>query len=336
MSRVGDGNALRAAIVGAGWIAADHRAALRNLGHQLVAVCDVDRDRAEALARGEARVYEDWRALLDAEELDALWVTTPPRQHAGPAVAAFDLGLPVYLEKPIARTMEDADAIVSAWQRAGVACAVGYQWHATEALETVEEILAGQQPAALLGVSVGPTAARPWFLDRAGGGGNILERGSHQLDLLRAVAGAVTSVHAVAAETLLAQSAGERGDIEDAATLLLRFANGAIGTIVVAWTREGQPGTYSLDIVAADATLHLELDPRFRLTGRAGGRDVQATMRIHPFERSVARFVDAAGSGDPSAVFCTPEDARETLRAALACERSLLDGGRAVELREIV
>ncbi len=81
--------ALRVGIVGAGWIATDHRVALEQLGHEVAAVCDVDRGRAHALTRGRARVYTDWRELLEAEELDALWVATPPREHAGPAVAAL-------------------------------------------------------------------------------------------------------------------------------------------------------------------------------------------------------------------------------------------------------
>jgi predicted dehydrogenase len=326
---------LRAGIVGAGWIAADHRAALRNLGHDLVAVCDVDRARAEALARGEAAVYEDWRELLDREELDALWVATPPRLHAGPAVAALERGLPVYLEKPVARTLDDADAIVEAWERSGHVCAVGYQWHATEALDVLRRLLDGQQIALVLGVSVGPTAARPWFVERAGGGGNILERGSHQLDLVRAVAGDVRAAQTVASPVALAQGEGERGDIEDAATLVLHLESGAVATVVVAWTRQGQPGTYTLDVLAGESTLHLELDPWFRLTGRARAEEVETVMTVHPFERSVARFVEAVRAGTPDAVFCTPRDARETLRTALACERSLLEGGRTVDLADV-
>ena len=328
--------ALRIGIVGAGWIATDHRVVLEKLGHEVVAVCDIDRDRAAALTRGQARVYEEWLALLENEELDALWVATPPLHHAAPAVAAFERGLPVYLEKPIARTLDDARAIVDAWESTGTVCAVGYQWHATEALETLREELADQELAFLLGVSIGPTAARPWFLDRSGGGGNVLERGSHQLDLTRAVAGEVVSAQTVASPVVLAQGEGERGDIEDAATLILRFASGATATIVVAWTRQGQPGTYSLDAVASEATLHLELDPWFKLTGRVRDRDVERGMGVHPFERSVARFFEAVEAGDQSRVFCTPRDALGTLATALACERSLLDGGRVVELAEIL
>jgi myo-inositol 2-dehydrogenase / D-chiro-inositol 1-dehydrogenase len=328
--------ALRIGIVGAGWIATDHRVVLEKLGHEIVAVCDVDRERADALTKGRARVYTDWSELLDTEELDALWVATPPLHHRAPAVAALEKGIPVYLEKPIARTLDDARAIVDAWERNRTVCAIGYQWHATEALETLCEELADQELAFLLGVSIGPTAARPWFLDRSGGGGNVLERGSHQLDLTRAIGGDVVSAQTVATPVLLAQGEGERGDIEDAATLILRFASGATATIVVAWTRQGQPGTYSLDAVASEATLHLELDPWFKLTGRVGDREVERGMGVHPFERSVARFLEAAEARDQARVFCTPSDAIGTLAAALACERSLLEDGRIVALSEIL
>ena len=60
-------------------------------------------------------------------------------------------------------------------------------------------------------------------------------------------------------------------------------------------------------------------------------------MTVHPFERSITRFVEAVR--DPrlrGAVFCTPRDAIETLATALACERSVLDGGRVVEVTEVL
>lgn len=328
---------LRVGIVGAGWIATDHLVVLRKLGHEVVAVCDIDRERAEKAAPEGAAVHEDWRELLDGgSPLDALWVATPPLQHRGPAVAAMERGIPVFLEKPVARTLDDARAIVDAWEGSGAVCAVGYQWHATEGLETLRAELTGQELALLYGVSVGPTAARPWFLDRAGGGGNILERGSHQIDLMRAVAGDVVRVQAISSPVRLAQRETAAGDIEDAATLVLQFAGGALGTVLLAWTRQGQPGTYSLDVVASGATLRLKLDPAFQVTGQVGERRVKASMTVHPFEREIARFVEAVAAGDPARVFCAPSDAMGTLATALACERSLLEGGRVVEVGELL
>jgi len=326
---------IRMGVVGAGWIAREHRRVLDSVAEaELVAVCDLDQERAGELTAGTgARIYSDWRDLLDREDLGALLVCTPPRSHAEPAVAALSAGLPVYLEKPIARTPGEAAPIVAAAERSDTVCAVGYQWHALDLLGDLPGLLAGQQIGALAGTCIGPTQSRPWFLDRRAGGGNLLERGSHHIDLARAVAGEVAAVQAAAGQVRLARSTGEAaGDIDDALTMLLQHASGALTTIVVAWTRPGQPGSFSLDILASEATLRLALDPDFTLTGVSGGQQVSRRAEAHPFERSMRRFLRAVAERDPAAVACTPRDAAATLAVAVAAERAL-ETSRAVPVQ---
>jgi myo-inositol 2-dehydrogenase / D-chiro-inositol 1-dehydrogenase len=319
---------MRAAIIGAGWIAEEHAAILRRQdGVELAAVCDVDLDRARKLADGAA-VYADWRELLDSESPDCVFVCTPPLLHREPAVEALGRGIHVYLEKPIARGLEDAHAIVDATELSSAVCAVGYQWRAVEVLDDLREALDGQELGLLIGIGTGPTKSRPWFLNRREGGGNLLERASHGIDLERAVAGDVVEVQAIAGGVALAQSSGERGDIEDAAAIVLRFANGAVGSSTIAWTRDGLPGRYSLDVLGSESSLHLELDPDFTLTGVSRGREIAAKTTQQPIERGVERFLAAArGGGDP--LFCTPRDALGTLATVLACERALSTGATA-------
>jgi myo-inositol 2-dehydrogenase / D-chiro-inositol 1-dehydrogenase len=317
----------RVGLLGAGWIAADHVAAVaKHDDVELVAVCDLDRARAERLAPTGASLYERWEELLERERPDAVWVCLPPLAHRAPTVAALERGVHVYLEKPIARTPDDAAAIVDGAERSEAVCAVGYQWHATEVLDDLRDALAGQDIALLVGRSIGPTGSRPWFLDRSQGGGNVLERGSHQIDLMRTIAGEVVGVQAAASRVLLGQAEGDRGDIEDAATLVLHLESGALATIVVGWTRRGQPGLYDVDVVATEATLHLTLDPQFSLGGVSKGQPVEARGTEHPFERTIARFLEAARAGDSPRVFCTPADAARTLAVAVACERALASG----------
>lgn len=318
---------MRVAVIGAGWIAADHVEVLsKREDVELVAVCDLDRERAARLAPEGTAVYERWEDVLEREQPDALWVCTPPLAHREPTLAALARGVHVYLEKPIARTPDDAAAIVDAAAASDAVCAIGYQWHATEVLDDLRAALEGQRIAMLAGHSIGPTGSRPWFLDRRQGGGNVLERGSHQIDLVRTVAGEVARVQAAGSRVLLGQAEGEAGDIEDAATLVLHLESGAIATIVVAWTREGQPRRYDLDVVAEEATLALTLDPEFALRGVSRGAEVEARTAQHPFERSIGRFIDAARSGDRNAVFCSPADAARTLAVARACEEALATG----------
>ncbi|MFN2630017.1 MAG: Gfo/Idh/MocA family protein [Gaiellaceae bacterium] len=318
---------LRIGLVGTGWIAAEHLSTLARLGDaDVVAVCDLDESRARAAAPAGAGVYGDLDELLQREAPDALFVCTPPRAHRPPVLAALARGVHVFLEKPIARTLEDGAAIVAAVEASGLVCAIGYQWHGLELLEPLREALEEQNVGLLAGRSIGPTGSRPWFLDRAQGGGNVLERGSHQIDLQRSLGGEVAKVQAAPSTVQLAQGAGERGDIEDAATLVLHFAGGGLGTIQVAWTRDGLPGVYALDVVASEATLFVELDPEFRLHGVSRGRQIDIRARQHPSERTVCRFLEAVREHDPARVFCTPADARATLAVALACETALAGG----------
>jgi myo-inositol 2-dehydrogenase / D-chiro-inositol 1-dehydrogenase len=317
---------VRAAIIGAGWIAAEHAMILRSQDDvELAGVCDIDEGRARELA-GSGPVYTDWRELLDRETPDAVFVCTPPRLHREAAVEALERGIHVYLEKPIARGADDAKAIVQAAESSVAVCAVGYQWRAVEALDDLREALEGQELGLLIGIGTGPTKNRPWFLSRAEGGGNLLERASHGIDLERAIAGEIVAVQASAGAIPLAQSMGERGDIEDAGVIVLRFASGAVGSTSIAWTRDGLPGRYSLDVLGSASSLHLELDPDFTLSGVSLGRKVTAGATQHPLERSVAGFLAAARDGEKAGVFCTPRDAAGTLAVVLACEQALEAG----------
>jgi len=317
---------VRVAIIGAGWIAAQHATTVRGLPvGELVAVCDLDQSRARELA-GNAATYTDWTQLIARERPDAVFVCTPPKAHREVAVPLLKQGIHVYLEKPIARGLEDAGAIVDAATASDAVCAVGYQWRAVDVLDDLRAAIRDQEIGLLIGIGVGPTKSRPWFLDRAQGGGNLLERASHHIDLQLAVGGDIASVAAAAGSVLLAQSQGERGNIEDAVVLTMHFADGGVGAIQVAWTREGLPGKYSLDLLGTDSFLHLELDPDFRLQGQSRGRHVDAASKQHPLERSVARFLEAAREGQRERVFCTPSQAAGTLAVAVACEEALTTG----------
>jgi predicted dehydrogenase len=320
---------LRAGVVGAGWIGRRHAETLAARDDIAVAaVCDLDAGRAAGVAAlSGADTFSDWREMLDAAALDALWVCTPPRAHAAPAISALDRGLPVYLEKPIARSPEDARAIVAAAASGPVVCAVGYQWHAIEFLDDLRRALAGRPVGCLLGQSVGGTASRPWFLDQAEGGGNLLERGSHHIDLARTLAGEVARVQAAESSIRLApRETGAAGDIADAVTLVLHFAAGGIGTIVVAWTNDSLPGRYWVEVTADGAAFRLDLDPDYRLTGVSDGEPVAAISRSEPFARSVDRFIDAVRWAEPESVFCAPADAARTLAVAHAAEHAVVSG----------
>jgi len=105
-------------VIGAGGIA--HYAHFPNLVKNprvnLVAVADIDRARAEAAAEtyGFAHHYADYEDVIANPEVEAVIVTSWPTAHAGPVIAAAEAGKHILCEKPIATTLEDADAMVTA------------------------------------------------------------------------------------------------------------------------------------------------------------------------------------------------------------------------------
>ena len=340
---------MRIGFVGAGAIAEHHLGVLSGqAGVEVAGICDLDGARSAELARrAGARAFSDWQAMLSALPLDALFVCTPPAHHALPALAALERGLAVYLEKPLARTLADGEAIVEAWQQSGAVCAVGYQWRSLDVLDALRAQLRGAQPGMLVSRSFGPTeAARNdlaggagWFADPAASGGLLFELASHDIDLQIALAGPVESVQAGAGKGLLAL-AHKTGSgthnacltpeyaLDDAVSVLLRFADGGLGACHVAWSTAQDPPLYALDVHTADCALRLVLDPIFELSGRAGGRAVEVAGAVPPRVSTVARFLEAARRREPAAVPCSPVAALATLRALLAAERAIASGER--------
>jgi predicted dehydrogenase len=318
-------------MIGAGWIAREHVASIAALdGAQLAAVADLDAERARALA-GEAgaRPYGDWAEMLAAENLDAVVVCTPPMAHRDPCLAAVERGLAVYLEKPVARTSEDARAIAAAVRAKGAVVAVGYQYRAIDFLPDLRAVAEADPPGLLASYSVGATAGRPWFVTQAEGGGQVLERASHHIDLQCAIAGPVDWVQAAGARVELAGADRPQGsDIDDVIALSLGFRSGALGTVLCAWTSPELPSAYTLDVVSARSSLHVELDPGFTARGTARGDEVALGLSMPPIQRGMERFLEAVRAGDPALVACDVGAAAESLAVALACERALAGGGR--------
>jgi predicted dehydrogenase len=322
---------VRIGFVGAGAVAEFHVAILvEQPGVAITAVCDLDEGRTRHVADWTgAQVFGDWRDLLAADLVDALFVCTPPLHHAAPAIAALERGIPVYLEKPLARTLADGEAIVAAWQRTGTVCAVGYQWRSLDLLAELRSQLRGAQPGMLVSRSYGATEGarhdldeNSWFTDPRASGGILFELASHDIDLQIALAGPVEWVHASAQSGLLALSDLPGSELDDAVSVLLGFAGGGLGAVNVAWSVVAVPD-YSLDVHAAGVALSVALEPRRGIRGRAHGEEVAFDSASGARHSTVHRFLESVASGAPASVACSPVDALETLRAVLACERAL-------------
>jgi predicted dehydrogenase len=320
---------MRIGLIGCGWIAETHLESLEALGEEVACVCDPDPSRlAWAVGQTGAEAFRDWESLLERGRCDAVLVLTPPRLHREVTLAAIERGLPVYLEKPVARDLEDARAIVAAVESANAVCAIGYQWRAVDWVGAVRDIFAGRRLGLVAVRMFGSTAGRPWFTDQAAGGGQVLERASHGIDLLQAIAGPAVSVSATGANVPLAgPDRPAESEIDDVLALSLELERGAVATVQVVWQLTELPRTYEIDVIGDGARVTGVLDPEFHATGIADGAAVDLRSDP-PSALGMERFLGAVRAKDPAAVACTPAQASASLATALACEQALKSGGR--------
>ncbi len=155
---------LNVAGIGAGGMGGGDIATVSRLGANIVALCDVDDERAAGSFRAfpRAKRYRDFRAMLDQEggRIDAVTVGTPDHIHAVAARGAIRAGKHVYCQKPLTHTLVECRELTQAARRAGVATQMGNQGHATEGARLTNEwIQAGV---------IGPVRAVHVWTDRAG------------------------------------------------------------------------------------------------------------------------------------------------------------------------
>jgi predicted dehydrogenase len=120
--------------------------------HNIYALCDVDADRGAPAFKHftSARRFDDWRVLLEkeAKNLDAVVISTPDHNHAVIAMAAMQLGLAVYCEKPLTRTISEARILTEYARKNKIICQMGNQGHANDdarlAVEWVQAGLLGE------------------------------------------------------------------------------------------------------------------------------------------------------------------------------------------------
>jgi predicted dehydrogenase len=207
---------LRMAVVGVGHLGKEHARILAGLEDvELLGVVDVNAEQARTIgARLGVASYTDYRPLLD--RVDAVSVVVPTSQHHAVAADFLRRGLPVLVEKPLAPTVEEAEALVELAERAGAVLQVG---HSERFNPAFEELLAHPlQPKFVTCERLGPFTGRSTVI------GVVLDLMIHDLDLLLAlVRGPVRRVEALGVSLC--------GSHEDVANARLHFVNGCVADV---------------------------------------------------------------------------------------------------------
>ncbi len=167
-------------------------------GSRVVAVCDLDEQiRAREAATFDAKlVTADYRDLLDSPDVDAVIVNTPDHTHADIALDVLRAGKPVYVEKPLAITIEDCDALLAAARQTGTKLYVGHNMRHMGVVRLMRDIVARVEIGTPQTVWVrhfvghgGDFYFKDWHADRRNTTGLLLQKAAHDLDVLHWIAG---------------------------------------------------------------------------------------------------------------------------------------------------
>lgn len=320
-------------VLGLGWFGEKHCEALATIPNvELHAVCTRNPERLGEIQKkfGATKIYADYHAMLADPELEVVSITTMWEQHAAPAVAALRAGKHVFLEKPMASTLADCDAIVDAANAAkgffmvGHICRFNPRYAAAK-----QEIAAGK-----IGKIISMYARRnlpAWVgasvLDKIG---PIIGDGVHDTDLMFWFSGS-RAISAYAQTVKVGDHTHP-----DLGQVMYRLESGASCILESVWCL---PNTTPfqiderLEVVGTEGSISIQdTHPNLMIVDKEGARCPDTTY--WPMIRGqlrgalrdeLAYFVNSVASGEKPTVI-TAEESREAVRACLAAEQSAATG----------
>ena len=233
-------------IIGLGYIGNIHlQNSLKISGAFVAGVADVSRKRLNfAKQLGVKKTFVDYADLLKDPEIDSVIIGLPNHLHLKCAQMAAESQKNILLEKPIARTPEEAKQIISAAQKNSVKLMMGYPMRFNSTFQDLKDqidrgYLGDVEVAHAVNIGSGPFYERSekhapapvpdwWFNKKLTGGGVLIDLGSHMINLLRWYFGEVTDIRCRLKTRF-------NLDFEDSCTCLATFSSGTIATINVGW-----------------------------------------------------------------------------------------------------
>jgi len=243
-----------------------------------------------------------WREVVARDDIDVVDICTPGDSHAEIAIAAAEAGKVVFCEKPLGNTVAEAEAMLAAVERAGVLHMICHNYRRAPAVALAKRMIeAGEigdvrhyRGVYLQDWIVDPESPRVWRLEKSrAGSGALGDIASHSLDLARHLVGEIAEVSGLL-ETFVDERPLEDGsgrgvvDVDDAALSLVRFENGAIGSIEGSRFCPGRKNFNRFEINGSRGSLAFDLERMNELEvysesgPDSGFRTILATDESHP------------------------------------------------------
>jgi UDP-N-acetyl-2-amino-2-deoxyglucuronate dehydrogenase len=249
------------AIVGCGHIAKKHAEAIEKAsGAQLLAVCDTIPENMEFFTENYGvQAFTDLDELLKLDDIHVVNICTPSGYHAPLAIKAANAKKHIVVEKPIALTIEDADAIISSCEENQVKLSVVHPNRFRPAVMELKKTLDGESIGTISHANATVRWNRnqeyydqaPWRGTKSLDGGVLMNQAIHNLDLLLWFMGEVDEVFSMSATRL------RNIEAEDVSTGVVKFKNGALGVIEAATTIYPSNLEETLSIFTENATIKI-------------------------------------------------------------------------------
>src|SRR5436190_1255571 len=316
--------AMALVVLGCGWIARRHARAARRLWLPVIfASRDVARARAYAREFGGVGAYGDYDNALRDPRARAAVVCTPHDRHLDDVLQALAAGRHVLVEKPLARTLDEADRMIDAAARAGRVLMTAENFRFMPAFRWVRCALDARllgEPRELHLIARGWRRHAGWRLTSDAGGGALIDGGIHYVHALRWWGGEVRRVFALRPPQTLGDMAGE-----DAVDVLAECDGGAIGVLANSLAAPGVSRFQWSSVTRARATRVLYNRGRWVLIrGRDGVRARLFWRDTRGHEAMLRAFGEAMTSGRVSEM--DGAEGRRDLAVVLAAYRSLAEG----------
>jgi predicted dehydrogenase len=302
---------MRAAVIGAGSMGRHHARLLADMdGVELIALADIDPQRRAAVAkRTGARPYESYAAMFETEKIDVVSVALPTSLHHAAVVCAFEHGVHVLVEKPIAATVEDAVDLIRRREQVGLTLAVGHvERHNPAVTELMRRVREGEL-GRLFQAHSRRMSPFPAYVHDVG---VALDLATHEIDILRTLAG--TPLLRVFAESCQNVHTSH----EDSLFGTLRFQDGLVASLHVNWvtpckTREcriiGERGMAVIDYLTQDLLFYENSNAPSRWDTMALFKGVEEgnvvklrVQKVEPLRAELADFIRAARTATPPLV----------------------------------
>ncbi|MBD8071446.1 Gfo/Idh/MocA family protein [Bacillus sp. PS06] len=316
---------LKIGMVGTGYFSKLHCGILTTFKEvQLTAVCGTSKEKATIFASEYNNVsgYDNLTEMLDAEQLDAVYICVPPMAHGEIELELVKRNIPFFVEKPLGADLLTPSTILKELERKTLITSVGYHFRYKESVQMLKATLQEQQLGMVLGQWSGGMPMVSWWRNQDGSGGQFIEQTTHMVDLLRYVCGEIDEVFAYYGNQIMHKKV-DAVTVSDVGTVNMKLSSGAVANISNTCILPSGVGRTGLTFYTDQGIIDFAPD---KLTIQTPNGKVEHLDKSNPYIIENEAFIHALLTGDSSRILSSYQDAYKTQIATVGALYSTENG----------